>query len=387
MRLIQNTMKHMMHGPCGLAKKDSPCMEDGKCIRHFPKRFVENTTIDEDSYPVYRRRDDGKTIMKSGIDLDNRYVVPHNRYLLMRYGAHINVEWCNQSRSIKYLFKYVNKGHDHVTASFYKSATEDADKDEHDEVSMYYNCRYISPCEAAWRIFEYNVHYRDPSVVRLGFHLPNEQPVIFRDDENLEDVARKASVKESMFLEWFEANKSYPEARSLTYAEFPTKFIWKAKERKWSPRKSHAVIGRIFFVPPRSGENYYLRLLLNYAKGPKSYEEIRTIDGVLHSSFRDACYARGLLDDDKEYVDAIKEASHWGSGVYLRKLFAILLFSNSMERPEHVWEKIWHLLSDDILQKQRRIMKNPGKNSLFTMLNLSQKLSSSIFVLITCLLI
>ncbi|XP_015935715.1 uncharacterized protein LOC107461684 [Arachis duranensis] len=245
--------KHMMHGPCGSLKKDSPCMENGQCIRHFPKRFVDNTTVDGDGYPVYRHRDGGKTIKKSGIDLDNRYVVPHNRFLLLKYGAHINVEWCNQSRSIKYLFKYVNKENDRVTASFYRSVSGDADMDEIDEVSMYYDCRYISPCEAAWRIFGYNIHYREPSVVRLGFHLPDEQSVIFQDHEKLDDVARKASVKESMFLGWFQANKEFAKARLLTYVELPTRFVWKAKERVWVPRKSHAVIRRIFFFPKLGG--------------------------------------------------------------------------------------------------------------------------------------
>ncbi|XP_020977998.1 uncharacterized protein LOC107636092 [Arachis ipaensis] len=351
--------KHMMHGPCGLARKDSPCMENGKCVRHFPKRFVDCTTIDDDGYPVYRRKEDGRNINKYGVDLDSHYVVPHNRLLLMRYGAHINVEWCNQSRSIKYLFKYVNKGHDRVTASFYRSVTAYAELDEYDEVSMYYDCRYISPCEAAWRIFGFNIHYRDPSVVRLGFHLPNEQNVIFKDHENLEDVVRKASVKESMFLGWFQANKDYAEARALTYAELPTKFVWKPDERVWLPRKSHFVIGRIFYVPPGSGESYYMRLLLNFVRGPTSYEDICTIDGVLYSTFKDACYARGLLDDDKEYIDAIVEASHWGSGTYLRKLFAMLLFSNSMDTPEHVWQKTWYLLSNDILHRQKRLLDNP----------------------------
>ncbi|XP_020972762.1 uncharacterized protein LOC110269328 [Arachis ipaensis] len=335
--------KYMMHGPCGSIKKDSPCMENGKCIRHFPKKFVNNTTIDEDGYPVYRRRDDGKTISKCEVELDNRYVVPHNRKLLLRYGAHINVEWCNQSRSIKYLFN---------------SGTADAENDECDEVSMYYDCRYISPCEAAWRIFGYGIHFRDLSVVRLGFHLPGEQPVVFQDHENLEDVVKKYSVKESMFLGWFEANKKYGEARSLTYSEFPSKFVWKPLPRKWFPRKSHLVIGRIFFVPPGSGEIYYLRLLLNFVRGPTSYEDIRTINGILYPTFGDACYAQGILDDDKEYIDAIEEASIWGSGQYLRKLFATLLFSNTITRPEHVWKNTWKLLSDDILHKQRRILDN-----------------------------
>ncbi|XP_072073481.1 uncharacterized protein [Arachis hypogaea] len=195
--------KHMMHGPCGTIKRDSPCMKNGKCIRHFPKRFVDSTRVDEDGYPVYRRREDGKTIIKSGIE-DNRYVVPHNRTLLLRYGTHINVKWCNQSRSIKCLFKYVNKGNDRVTTSFYSSANTDAENDECNEVCMYYDCRYISPCEAVWRIFGYNIHYRDPSVIHLGFHLSGEQPVVFQDHEILQDVARKAPVKESMFLGWFE---------------------------------------------------------------------------------------------------------------------------------------------------------------------------------------
>ncbi|KAG5610802.1 hypothetical protein H5410_022083 [Solanum commersonii] len=68
-------------------------------------------------------------------------------------------------------------------------------------------------------------------------------------------------------------------------------------------RKTSAFsIGRIFFVPPGSGEQYYLRLLLNAVKGPTSYEEIRRINDIDHETFRDACYALGLLDDDKEYV-------------------------------------------------------------------------------------
>jgi hypothetical protein len=66
-------------------------------------------------YPIYRRRDTGRTLLVHGVELDNRWVVLHNVYLLTKYDAHINVEVCNNIRVVKYLFKYVYKGHDRVT--------------------------------------------------------------------------------------------------------------------------------------------------------------------------------------------------------------------------------------------------------------------------------
>ncbi|CAG7898481.1 unnamed protein product, partial [Brassica rapa] len=105
-----------------------------------------------------------------------------------------------------------------------------------------------------------------------------------------------------------EANCKYLEARGLTYAEFPTRFVWVQKTREWKPRDKGFAIGRITYVPPKYRE-YYLRVLLNIVKGPRSYEEIRTVKGIVYKTYKDACYALGLLDDDKEYIEAINEAS------------------------------------------------------------------------------
>jgi hypothetical protein len=57
----------------------------------------------------------GRTILVHNIELDNRWVVSHNVYLLTKYDVHINVEVCNNIRAVKYLFKYVYKGHDRAT--------------------------------------------------------------------------------------------------------------------------------------------------------------------------------------------------------------------------------------------------------------------------------
>ena len=97
------------------------------------------------------------------------------------------------------------------------------------------------------------------------------------------------------------------------------------------------------------GELYFLRVLLTKVTGPTSYEDIRTVDGVVHPTFREACYALGLLDDDKEFIDAIKEASIWATGQYLRRFFVSTLLSNCLSQPHTVWDQTRQLLSEDLL--------------------------------------
>ncbi|XP_035845744.1 uncharacterized protein LOC118492079 [Helianthus annuus] len=351
--------EYMIHGPCGAANLSCPCMVDNKCSKRFPKKFSDHTIIDSSGFPVYRRRDSGHTVMKKGVQLDNRSIVPYNKGLLKRYQAHINVEWCNQAGSIKYIFKYINKGPDRATAVLYTDSTGTSNQKINDEIKQYYDCRYISACEASWRIFANEVHYRYPAVMRLPFHLPGQHNVVYGEDDDIEDVLNKPTVASSIFLQWMRLNERDEEARKLSYVEFPTKYVWNLKDRRWQVRKRYKTIGRVHSVSIASGEPYYLRILLNKVRGPKSFEEIRTVNGQVFPTFKDACYAMGLLDDDNEYVEAIKEASFEAHCRYLRSLFATLLLTNTLSRPEFVWEKTWHLLGDDILFKRRKETHTP----------------------------
>ena len=96
------------------------------------------------------------------------------------------------------------------------------------------------------------------------------------------------------------------------------------------------VFGRLFYTHPGAGELYYMRILLNTIRGPTCYEDIRTVNGALYPSSRDACYAFRLLDDDKEYTGGITEASFWRLGHFLRCLFVTMLYSNCVSKPEFV---------------------------------------------------
>lgn len=102
---------------------------------------------------------------------------------------------------------------------------------------------------------------------------------------------------------------------------------------EWTPQKKGFVVGRMHYTPPGTGEFHYMRTLLNHVKGPTCYEDIRTVGDDVHATFRDACFARGLLQDDKEFINAINEASTWGSAHYLRMLFATLLLANELVTP------------------------------------------------------
>ncbi|XP_071709076.1 uncharacterized protein [Rutidosis leptorrhynchoides] len=350
--------EYMLHGPCGGNNMDAPCIIDRKCSKHFPKPYYAETTIAEDGYANYRRRNNGMKVNKGKVALDNSFVVPYNRFLLLKYNAHINVEWCNRSRAIKYLFKYLNKGPDRATIVIQENLTRTGDSSvetiiEVDEIKNYLDCRYVSPCEAVWRMFSFNIHFSQPSVLKLSYHLPNHHTITLHDSESLPALLHRESIKETMFTQWFELNKRDPNARKLTYTKITTHYVWNQTTKTWEPRKQRGCIGRIVYSHPASGERYYLIMLLNVVKGPRSFEELRTLDGTVHNTFKDTYFAYGLINDDKEWAEAISEARLWASRAQLRDLFVTMLLFCNVSQPLKLWEISWEALSDDILHKKR----------------------------------
>ncbi|XP_071714697.1 uncharacterized protein [Rutidosis leptorrhynchoides] len=276
-------------------------MKKGKCSKRFPKDFTNESRFDSEGYPVYRRREDGKFIMKSGTELDNRNVVAYNKTLLKEYQAHINVEWCNQVSFIKYLFKYINKGADRISVSFQTNPDTNAGQKiskAKDEIAEYFSCRNIFACEASWHLFDYPILYTQPAVYRLSFHLLNQEPIVFDAHDDMDSVLAKPSVGASQFLEWMNFNSSDAEARQYIYIEFPCHYVWNITKRKWIKRTSQRTVGCIHFVPPKAGETYYLRILLNKVKGPTCYEDIRTVNDSISCPERVWQQTCDLLSDD-----------------------------------------------------------------------------------------
>src|SRR6202789_4502128 len=291
--LFELVKQFMVHTPCNAPNSDAPCLRDGKCSKSFPKPFRDHTTISEDSYANLRRRDTGKKYQVRGQDVDNRWVVPFPPYWLWKFRCHINMECLFSVKCFKYIYKYVYKGHDRTTMEFGRCE---------DEVKLYLDSRYISACEAIWRLYQFQMHEESPNVVRLQIHLPQQQMITWNAETvtNLQDVVDDQAEKDTNLTGYFKANELYPEARNVLYQDFPSKFVWVSKQRKWKPREQGFALGRMYYAHPNSGERFYLRTLLTSVKGATSFEDLRRINGVLYPTFHAACLAHGLLEDDNE---------------------------------------------------------------------------------------
>ena len=151
-------------------------MEKGECTKNYPKSYSDNTRIDKSGFVVYKRRaDERSSVLKGDTTIGNQYVVAHNLSLLKKYQAHINIEWCCKTNAIKYLFKYITKGVDRSTVLLKKAGEESVEdgekkkqKIEVDEIERFQDCRYISACEASWRLFSFHIHHNQPSVMMLS---------------------------------------------------------------------------------------------------------------------------------------------------------------------------------------------------------------------------
>jgi hypothetical protein len=143
--------KHMMHGPCGVLNDKCTCMQDGECRFWFPGQFCDATQTGKDSYPVYRRRDDGQVVEARNAKLDNRWVVPFNPSLLMLCNCHINVEICSNIMAVKYMYKYIYKVPDGAPYSVDKSDNDD--KVVIDKINQFRDARCVTPPEAVYMLY------------------------------------------------------------------------------------------------------------------------------------------------------------------------------------------------------------------------------------------
>nr|CAD2200499.1 unnamed protein product [Meloidogyne enterolobii] len=358
-KLFEIVKKFMIHGPCS---ENSLCWDKSrkKCGKKFPKAFRELTEINEDGYPMYKRPNNNRYIFKKGIKLTNQYVVPYNPYLLKTFESHINVERVSDILVVKYLYDYIYKGYDAATIECVQIGEDGTKKVlNYDEVSKYLEARYLSPCEASWRIFKFPLQGKSHSVDKLDIHLENMQKIIYEKNATKNEI-KDASEKNSTLTAYFkfcQANQNL----HIKYIDMPKYCTWLKNTREWKyPRKvNFKKIGRIIPVNPVETEKYYLRYLLLNVSG-KSFEDLRTVNNVVYDTFAKACLARGLARDDDEWFKCLEEASLFSRKhpQGLRTLFVNILIHCEPKYPGKLWESFKEYLINDLIRKFPTFPKN-----------------------------
>ena len=268
-----------------------------------------------------------------------------------RYNCHINVEICSSVEAVKYIHKYIYKGHDRTTVEILDQ--------NRDEIKEYLDARYIGSVESCWHIMEFGMHAEAPTVYRLPIHLEDQQTIYFNAEDDIDEVLERGGSKVTRLTAWFEANRKYEAARSVTYQNFPRGWVYNEKKKVWGPRKQGPpAIGRLFFASPAQGERFYLRMLLTIVTGATSFPHLRTVNGTVHNTFKQACVALGLLQDDQEWVQCLTEASQMQLGSSLRSLFAIILLHCNPTSPGVLWQQFRHHICDDLRNKLQAIYPN-----------------------------
>ena len=354
-RVIAN---NMIHGPCGALNMSSSCMDKGKCTKGYPKEYRTDTAMTDSSYPLYRRREEthgapGRSFSKrgrGGIDfhITNQWVVPFNPYLSLRYEAHINVEVVCSVTAVKYLYKYIDKGPDVCMVSV----------DRHDEIKQYEVARYITASEAFWRIYDFPIQKKYPPVEQLAIHLEGQQLITFSNDEDAHALIDSGPPRTTLTA-YFKAMQDNPDKRHITYPDVHKHFSFTKKTFKRRKRRQGVcqnqdqladTIGRIpvLAFTPHNTELYFMRMLLYRVQGPTCYNDLRSVNGVVHGTYAAACIARGICEDDHEVDMVMEEAALVAFGPNLREIFAhILIF---VLRKDHIqfWQRHNHSISQDL---------------------------------------
>jgi len=347
--------RHMIHGPCGTLNPQCPCNdENNKCTKGFPKNFREDTVANVDGYPEYRRRANGNTCRVGSFEASNRWVVPYNAYLSCKYNCHINVELCSSIKAIKYIYKYIYKGHDRAALSLREARDGGQASVQYDEIKAFLDARYVSAPESVWRILEYPMQDKSHSVFRLAVHLPLEQRVTYREGAEQEAV-ENAQRKPTSLMAWFTLNTESPAAREFLYIEIPEHYTFTPQHRWQERRGPQTQIGRIYSVSPADEERFHLRLLLLHVRGARSFEHLRTVERQVHPTFKAAANALGLLRDDREWRRCLEEAVVFALPAKLRELFAIILEYCSVENVRELYNDF---IDDMSIDYQHRYGEN-----------------------------
>lgn len=230
------------------------------------------------------------------------------------------------------MYKYTFKPPDHTAVSV-------------DEINAHLAGRLLTVSEATHRLLGLSLHDEWPNVVRLDIHLPRQQRMVFDPTADEAELLSQLTSTTSTLMGWFSLNADDANARQYLYHDIPAHYTW--KDKVWHARiyKGVQSVGRVFGVSHFNAELFALRRLLSIVKGAVSFEDLATVDGIVHDTFRSACMARGMMNGDSELEAALREMIETVVSISsIRRHFARLLVHSAPADPQ----ALFNIFVDDL---------------------------------------
>ncbi|GFR31663.1 ATP-dependent DNA helicase [Trichonephila clavata] len=129
---------------------------------------------------------------------------------------------------------------------------------------------------------------------------------------------------------------------------------WKQNLKKYA----RDALGRLYTVHPNNAECFYVRLLLINVRGRTSFQELKTVNGHVYATFREACQKLNIFENDAHLDISLADASNSAQPQQIRRLFSIILTTCFPANRKDLWGKYKDYMSEDILHHIRRINAN-----------------------------
>src|SRR5882757_349837 len=189
--------------------------------------------------------------------------------------------------------------------------------------------------EAAWRISAYSISEKTPAVECLKIHLPGQARRFSKNDSSsqLERYFLRPTVEPFLSMTYTEYHNACV-FKSLTGQEVTDDMILEVEKvgcvrQEVKLRTRGEKISRIQMMYPSAGELFYLRVLLLHKFG-RSFDDLKTVDGISAPTFQEAAQLLGLIQHGDEGDHCMTEATNQlYSPRQLRFLFCELILDGS----------------------------------------------------------
>ena len=129
------------------------------------------------------------------------------------------------------------------------------------------------------------------------------------------------------------------DGRQYLYQEFAEHYVYK-NHKGWNPREKRLSIGPMWSASPFNGGLCYLRLALTVVWGAWSFENLQKVDEVEYPTFKGACIAIRLLEDDGEQIAIFRYGQAFMTGWAFQQLFVLPLQNTTLTNPLGIWREI-----------------------------------------------